>query len=607
TAARATRASRAAGASPSSASPTRLSRLQEKEDLRQLNDRLANYIERVRQLENEKSSMQLLLEEKEETTTRELRNVRLLYETELADARKTLDTTANERARLQIEYSQLCEDHRRLVARNNKKEAELGSAVERWRNLEAALNSKEADYANLLAANRRLENDLADLKAQVDNLESSLQNAKAQINSEMLRRVDVENQIQTLQEQMDFQKHVSEQEVQEMRSRHESRLMEVDSGRQREFESKLAEAMQQLRQEHETQIQQYKEDLGRTFSAKLENAKQVAAKNSDFATSTREELAGTKLRVESQSMQISNLQKQNSALEARVQELERLLDRERQLSHQRLTQKEQEMADMRQQMQAQLEEYQSLLDVKLMLDMEINAYRKMLEGEERRLNLSPSPSQHASVSRTHKQTTRKAWAKKRKHEGSSGLSPSYKVSQHSSTHGCVSIDEIDLHGNFIKLKNNSDTDQPLGGWAVRRRQQGVPDVIYQIPKSCVLGAEQTVKIWSAGAGVEPNPPTDLVLSDPKTWGAVSDVRVSLLNTHNEVRENHLPMPCVFSCSNHSDPNRTRVGKHCILKRHLYTFNPSTNFEKIVELPFNQEAKVFVEETFKAGPTPLSKS
>ena len=42
----------------------------------------------------------------------------------------------------------------------------------------------------------------------------------------------------------------------------------------------------------------------------LENAKQVAAKNSDFATSTREELAGTKLRVESQSMQISNLQKQ---------------------------------------------------------------------------------------------------------------------------------------------------------------------------------------------------------------------------------------------------------------------------------------------------------
>uniref|UniRef100_A0A8B9RAH7 Lamin-L(III)-like n=1 Tax=Astyanax mexicanus TaxID=7994 RepID=A0A8B9RAH7_ASTMX len=529
----AARGSRAAGATPSSVSPTRLSRLQEKEDLRQLNDRLANYIERVRQLESDKSSMQLLLEEKEETTTRELRSVRLLYENELADARKTLDTTANERARLQIEYSQLCEDHRRLVARNNKKEAELSNAVERWRSLEAALNSKEADYANLLAANRRLETDVADLRTHVDNLESALQNAKTQINSETLRRVDVENQIQTLQEQMDFQKHVTEQEVREMRSRHETRLVEVDSGRQKEFESKLAEAMQQLRQEHEAQIQQYKDDLERTFSAKLENAKQVAVKNSDFATSTKEELAGTKLRLESQSLQISNLQTQNSTLEARVQELERMLDRERQVSHQRLSQKDQEMADMRQQMQTQLEEYQSLLDLKLMLDMEINAYRKMLEGEEKRLNLSPSPSQHSSIARTHAQGTRKAGSKKRKHEGASGLSPSYKVSQHSSSRGVVSIDEIDLMGNFIKLRNNSDTDQSLGGWVVRKRQSGTPDVVFKIPKSCILRAEDTVTIWSAGAGVEPNPPTDLVLSGLKTWGAVSDVLVSLFNTHNE--------------------------------------------------------------------------
>lgn len=55
-----------------------------------------------------------------------------------------------------------------------------------------------------------------------------------------------------------------------MRTRHESRLVEVDSGRQKEFESKLAEAMQELRKEHEGQIQQYREELERTFAAKVD-------------------------------------------------------------------------------------------------------------------------------------------------------------------------------------------------------------------------------------------------------------------------------------------------------------------------------------------------
>lgn len=46
--------------------------------------------------------------------------------------------------------------------------------------------------------------------------------------------------------------------------------MEVDSGRRREFESKLAEAMQQLRQDHESQLQQYKEEIDKTFTSKVQ-------------------------------------------------------------------------------------------------------------------------------------------------------------------------------------------------------------------------------------------------------------------------------------------------------------------------------------------------
>lgn len=92
-------------------SPTRYSRLQEKADLQNLNDRLACYIDRVRQLEAENSRLTREIQTSQETVTREVTSIKSMYENELADARKLLDETARERAKLEIDTKRLWEEN----------------------------------------------------------------------------------------------------------------------------------------------------------------------------------------------------------------------------------------------------------------------------------------------------------------------------------------------------------------------------------------------------------------------------------------------------------------------------------------------------------------
>ncbi|XP_010081558.1 PREDICTED: lamin-A-like, partial [Pterocles gutturalis] len=176
------------------------------------------------------------------------------------------------------------------------------------------------------------------------------------------------------------------------------------------------------------------------------------------------------IRIDTLSAEVSQLQKQLAAKEAKLHDLEDVLARERETNRRLLSDKEREMADMRARMQQQLDEYQELLDIKL---------------------------------------------------------------HHARTSGRVGVEEVDLEGKFVRLRNKSNEDQAMGNWQIKRQNGDDPPITYRFPPKFTLKAGQVVTIWASGAGATHSPPSNVVWKAQSSWGSGDSLRTALINSNGE--------------------------------------------------------------------------
>ncbi|GBP37453.1 Lamin-C [Eumeta japonica] len=671
------RPSSSAGRPHSPLSPTRHTRLQEKDALQNLNDRLAAYIDKVRQLESENSGLRREIQTSQEVTTREVSNIKGIYENELQDARKLLDDTSREKAKFEIELKRLYEENddlkRRIKSTSRhplspwhgtttsyhvaelyydqllavaRKWAESTGEIPHSQNTDVknrhcalakpielrvsvdsgdhllsavaatvanrvdsgalatnqpaagnvfieskifrvtqhngvttvrtrdgnvlmllsgdALDKKTKDcnaaegsarlyesrfseitnkYNTAVADRKKVEDEARELAKELEKLRKLLADTRKQLEEEMLCRIDMENTVQSLREELVFKDQVFQQELQETRTRRQVEISEIDGRLAQQYEAKLQLSLQELREQQEANIKANRDEIEALYENKLKNLQSAANRNSTAATVAVEELRTMRTRIDSLNAQLNDLENKNAALSNRCRELERQLESERARHAEDLAALEAELARLRDEMAAQLREYATLMDIKISLDHEIATYRALIEGEEDRLNISaqsPRPESRASVSGSTSGTTRITPGRRstplRTARKRTFLEESHESSQNdfivtSNAKGDFEVAEVCPDGKFVKIRNKSKKEQSLGGYQIIRKA-GDQETAFKFHRTVKLEPGAIATVWSADTGAEHDPPRDIVMKSQK-WFVANSFTTTLYNNDQE--------------------------------------------------------------------------
>jgi len=519
-------------------------RVQEKKDMQDLNERFASYIEKVRFLEAQNRKLADELDKLKAKWGKETTAIKAMYQAELDEARRLLDDAEKEKARLEIRCASLEEQVEEAIQLKEDALASRAADKEQIENQNRQLSDYEAEINLLRRRVESLESDRERDKKEIARLTDLLNRARIDLDNETLAHIDAENRRQTLEEELEFLKQVHEQEMKELAA-----LAYRDTTQEnREFwKNEMGAALREIQQVYDDKLDVMKGELDSFYQMKMSEFRTGATRQGMEAQHSKEETKRLRSQLGDLRSKLADMEARNAQLEKELELLRREYEEKEHEWEAENTELKNEIAKLRAEMEAILKELQDIMDTKLGLELEIAAYRKLLEGEENRVGLRQVVESIVATQEQRMQTAETLYSV-RQTEQTSGDS-SLKVSQvvkgemsakttyQRSAKGPVSISECSADGRSICIENTGRKSENLGNWCIKRIIDGRENEAFVFDSGFNVRPGGKVKIWAGGKGAGAG--RDDIECKFHSWGIGANITTKLCNENDEDKATHI--------------------------------------------------------------------
>ncbi|XP_024146091.1 keratin 97 [Oryzias melastigma] len=309
----------------------------EKATMQNLNDRLASYLSKVRELETKNAKLEQQIREWYDKQTPTVRDYSA-HQVTINDLRSKICSAVQTNAVLMLQI-----DNAKLAAEDFK-----------------------LKYENELALCQSVEVDIVGLRKVLDEL--------------TMTRSDLEMQVEGLKEELVYLRKNHEEEMAAMRSviTASSVNVEVDAKPQQD----LNHVLEEVRSQYEGIVSKNRKEVEAWYKVKFEELNKRTSAEADQLNTSRSEINELKRVLQDLEIQLQSELSRKNAVEMQLSEVEvRYSDQLRQLQC-RVDSLQEELNRLRTETTQQSMEFQRLLDIKTRLEMEIAEYRRLLGGYE---------------------------------------------------------------------------------------------------------------------------------------------------------------------------------------------------------------------------------